>query len=234
MTTKTTLIAALAAGFAAISVPASAGTVSVEKLGNSAFADENNQNKWFVGTSYTVGDTSRHNIGAGLFRLQTEANDEISRILAICLQPLETLTLPLDYEMGSNFAAAINTNLNILASNAWSLVNGKISAGAFQMAAWEITTETAQSYDIDDGFFAITSNANKSNQSEALAQSWLDNISSGEWENGPNTFSIFNAEGTQDLLSNVEVAPVPLPASGLLLIGGLLGAGALARRKQRS
>ena len=48
----------------------------------------------------------------------------------------------------------------------------------------------------------------------------------------------FNAGGTSNSLGgfidNVSIAPVPLPAAGLLLMGGLAGLGAVARRRRQA
>jgi len=90
---------------------------------------------------------------------------------------------------------------------------------------------TASEYDINDGHFAIIKQSAASNLAEGIAQGWLNNIENDTWTDNGDSFVILNAAGTQDLLTNV--AAVPLPASGLLLLGGLFGAGAVARRKRK-
>jgi len=221
-------IAVAAVGFAG---SANATTIQVDPVHSSVFGDENGHNKYRIVTQFSVNNVQENRVYAGAFRLKSDQFGDLSEFLAFCLQPLERLTLPKAHEFGSNFSASVTQDLQILAQNAWSSVTDKVSAAAFQMAAWEITTETMSSYDIDDGVFAITYGSTNSNAAEGIAQGWLDNISTDAWTDNGQEFVILNAEGTQDLLTNV--APVPLPASGLMLAAGLLGAGAVARRKAR-
>lgn len=219
------------AGLVTTAAPAFATTIDVDKANSSIFGDAAGQNKWSVITKFEVNGNASGGVYAGAFRLKSDQAGDLAEFLAFCLQPLETLNLGIDYQLGSNFTAAVNKNLNILAANAWNLVTDATSAGAFQMAAWEITTETAQGFDIDSGTFKIISNRADSNAAEAQANAWLGEINNDIWTSNGQEFIILNAAGTQDLLTNVS--PVPLPASGLLLLGGLAGAGAMARRKAR-
>ncbi|MCY4335654.1 MAG: VPLPA-CTERM sorting domain-containing protein [Litoreibacter sp.] len=229
---KTLTMTAIAA--ALLASPALSATVDVSKQNSSnVFADANGANKWYVAMSFDVGNQSFNNVGAGAFRVTTEdENGFLQDLLAFCLQPLEVLTLPKEHKIENPFIGATSDAVQALAANAWDLVTDAKSAGAFQMAVWEITTET-NAYDIQSGTFKITSNGAGSNGAETLAQSWLDNITNGVWSAGSDDFMILTADGTQDLLTNT-LAPIPLPASGLLLLGGLAGAGAMAKRRKKS
>ena len=231
LTMKTLLPAATIATMTLIAAPTMASTINVSKVDSSTFGDENGDDQWKIITSYAVDDVQQGAVYAGAFRLESDAPGSLSAFLAFCLQPLENLTLPKAHHVGSLFDASVTEKLNILAQNSWDLVTDSISAGAFQLAAWELATEDTGVYDIDDGHFKITYNSDASNDAEAQAQIWLDNITNDVWTDNGEEFVILNAEGTQDLLTNV--AAVPLPASGLLLLGGLFGAGAVARRKAR-
>lgn len=221
------ILATLAISAASAMAPANAATVNVTKQGSNAFVDANGQNGWWQGVSYSLNGTTRSGVGAGMFRLTaTSSTGKVQDFLAFCLEPLEWLTLPKDHTVGSSLSAPILDRLGALMSNAFSLVNNSASAAAFQMAAWEIANESGASLNLGDGAFHMT-RATASTQN--LAQGWLNNITSGYWtSNGRVT--VLSAPGTQDLLTNI--APVPVPAAGVLLLGGLAGLGAVRRRRK--
>ncbi|MGL4279926.1 MAG: VPLPA-CTERM sorting domain-containing protein [Albidovulum sp.] len=221
------ILATLAIGAATAMTPASAATVNVTKQGSNAFVDANGQNGWWQSVSYNLNGTTRSGVGAGLFRLKaTDANGKVQDFLAFCLEPLAWLTLPKDHTVGSTLSAPILDRLGALMSNAFSLVTGASSAAAFQMAAWEIANESGTGLVLGNGAFKMT-NANATSQN--LAQSWLNSIASGSWTSSGRV-TILSAPGTQDLLTNI--APVPVPAAGVMLLGGLAGLGALRRRRK--
>lgn len=226
MKTFKIMVAALALGAASALSPASAATVNVIKQGTNAFVDASGGNGWYQSTSYTLNGTGR-SAAAGMFRLTaTSTTGAVQDFLAFCLEPLETLTLPKDHTVGTTLGSPVLDRLGALMSNAFSLVTGSQSAAAFQMAAWEIANESNGSLDLAKGGFRITSAARGT---QSLAQSWLDLIGSGQWTSGGNV-TILSASGTQDLLTNI--APVPVPAAGVMLLGGLAGLGALRRRRK--
>ncbi len=226
MQTFKIMVAALALGAASALSPASAATVNVTQQGTNAFVDASGGNGWYQSTSYSLNGTNR-SASAGLFRLTgTSSNGAVQDFLAFCLEPLETLTLPKDHTVGSSLSTSVLDRLGALMSNAFSLVTGSQSAAAFQMAAWEIANESNGSLNLSNGGFKLTK-ANSGTQS--LAQGWLNAIASGQWTSGGNV-TILSASGTQDLLTNI--APVPVPAAGVMLLGGLAGLGALRRRRK--
>ena len=226
MKTFKILVAALALGTVTALSPASAATINVTKQGTNAFVDASGGNGWYQSTSYTLNGTGR-SAAAGMFRLTgTSTNGAVQDFLAFCLEPLETLTLPKDHTVGTTLGTSVLDRLGALMSNAFTLVTGSQSAAAFQMAAWEIANESNGSLDLANGGFRITSAAQGT---QSLAQSWLDLIGSGQWS-ATGDVTILSASGTQDLLTNI--APVPVPAAGVLLLGGLAGLGALRRRRK--
>ena len=226
MKTFKILVAALALGTVTALSPASAATINVTKQGTNAFVDASGSNGWYQSTSYTLNGTGR-SAAAGMFRLTgTSTNGAVQDFLAFCLEPLETLTLPKDHTVGTTLGTSVLDRLGALMSNAFTLVTGSQSAAAFQMAAWEIANESNGSLDLAQGGFRITS---AGTGTQSLAQSWLNLIGSGQWTSGGNV-TILSASGTQDLLTNI--APVPVPAAGVMLLGGLAGLGALRRRRK--
>jgi len=227
---KTIIPTALLALTTTLATPAVASPIDVNSVHGSIFGDANGMNKWRVITQFSVDGDESGLVYAGAFRLEDAAAGTLSDFLAFCLEPLSPLDLSIDYALGSLFTQTVTENLNTLAANAWDLVDDSVSAGAFQLAAWEITTETGASLGLGDGFFQVTSNRANSNSAEALANTWLTNLNNDTWTYTGENYVILNASGTQDLLTNVPA--VPLPASGMLLLGGLVGAGAFARRKK--
>lgn len=221
-----TLVAAAVLCTATSVAPLAAATVNVTTQGTNAFRDASGQNAWFESSRFSLNGTSR-SAAAGLFRLTaTGSGGVMQNFLAFCLEPLETLTLPKDHTVGTTLGASILNRLGTLMSNAFGLVNGSSSAAAFQMAVWEIANESSSSLDLGSGAFMMTQ-ANAATKS--LAQSWLDNINSGAWTSSRKV-TVLSAPGTQDLLT--DIAPVPLPAAGVLLLGGLAAMGAVRRRRK--
>lgn len=220
------LVAALALCSATHVAPLAAATVNVTMQGTNAFRDATGKNAWFESSSYNLNGTSR-NAAAGLFRLTaTGAGGAMQDFLAFCLEPLQTLTLPKDHTVGTSLSAPILDRLGALMSNAFGLVTGASSAAAFQMAVWEIANESSSQLQLSNGGFKMTA---ANGTTLGLAQSWLDNITAGRWT-ASGKVTILSAPGTQDLLTNI--APVPVPAAGVLLLGGLTAMGALRRRRK--
>lgn len=219
------LSVAMAAGVAGA---AQSATVQVTTQGGNAFLDSSNQNGWYQTASYTLNGIAR-TAAAGLFRLkETTAGGTVTKFVGVCLEPLEWLTLPKAYDESSPLAYLTKSRLGALVDNAMSLVKNSQTAAAFQLAAWEIANEGKGQLDLNGGAFKLS--AAQAN-TKALAQSWLDAISNGDWKLNSQVM-ILSAPGTQDLVTDLPPAPVPVPAAGLLLLGGL-GSIAAARRARR-
>lgn len=227
-------VIAFSAGLLAAS-SATAATLTVSQQSDvHVMYDSDDQNAWYAVTKYLVGTQEVTNVAAGAFRLTaTDALGAAMDFLAFCLEPLEGLNHPSDHEMGSTFSDDINTRLNTLAAHAWQSVSDHRTAAAFQMAAWEIATETSAILDINAGHFQITGDSDMSDLAEATSQIWLDNIVSGTWAETNKSYMFLNAAGTQDLLTNIDMTPVPLPSSGLSLLAALGLGGVLARRRAK-
>lgn len=225
--------AALALGLLATvgaAMPTAAATlnISAQAPNGWVFNDANGQNAWYIGASYTVNGQSRNNIAAGVFRLKASnpLDGNVRNFMAFCMSPMAWLRLPLDYTTGNDLGRTALTRLSALANGAWDQITNSKTAGAFQLAVWEIVSE-AGGLDLGTGNFVLTRTS--SNAAKNLAQGWLDQVESGGFRPNPYTITTLKADNTQHLMTN-DPSPVPLPA-GLGLLG--LGLAALAAAKAR-
>ena len=226
-------LVALAMTAIAVCSPASAATVDISAENPSVFGDATGANTWFVGVSYTNGTDTRDNVGAGVFRLQGAYDGgETSKFLAFCLSPFEWLRLPLQYTVGTDLNDGVVNRLAGLVSIAWAKIADSDTAAAFQLATWEIVSESNDNaLSITEGLFRVTSI--NSDAAGLYAKSWLDDVQSGNFKVSLDQITIFSADNTQDLLTgDLPPAPVPLPgAAGLMLLALVaLGGAAKARR----
>ncbi len=214
---------------------AAASTVTLEKQNEtSVFLDENGENSWLVQTDYTVGSATIPNAAIGAYHIKADLMGGIANFLAFCLEPLQSFELPSEYQQVNRFGADVTMHLNMLAENALGEVNSHATAAAFQMAAWEITTESALSFGLDDGEFSVAGGSNNANAAKDLAGVWLNNIETNVWSAPTSSFLILSSDTEQDLLTSIQIAAVPVPASGLMLASVLIGAGGLTARRRRA
>lgn len=215
--------------------PGNAATYDIDPQNpNNVFKDASGQNGWYVGVrqSLKVGNnTLRGDIAAGLFRLVEDLPGPIDRaFVAFCLSPDVRLNLRVDYAAGTFLDPLKIGALGALRRHAFDLVSNSVTAGAFQLAIWEIVSESG-AFDLAAGTIKFSSSNSSGNQAISLASTWLENIQSGLWKPSTAGMRFHDAQGvSQDLL---EIAPVPLPAAGFALLGGLgLLAGAARRRRR--
>ena len=105
-------------------------------------------------------------------------------------------------------------------------------AAAFQMALWEAAFETAGTLSVLDGAFQANSSG-----STALANSYLTSADSyaGDkvWKLTFLEVDGYDSDrGMRTGQNLVTVSPIPVPAAGVMLLTGLLGFGALSRRRK--
>jgi hypothetical protein len=114
------------------------------------------------------------------------------------------------------------------------------ASAAFQVALWEMAYEKGDDgvgavvARTDTGSFRISGNAENLTEIAGLATSY---ISTALGYVGPSKYNVFylksTASGNNASQNLVTITPVPLPAAGFLLIGGL-GALAMVRRRREA
>ncbi len=159
--------------------------------------------------------------------------DGIEDILAFCIEVTQGLRDNKDYEDTPGlFSTAVIDNIDRLFTSAYDSITDGVSAAAFQVALWEIVEDTATGIDLTSGNFLTPSNTNTTQQQvRTTAQSFLDGL--GSADTGGFALRFFAADDSQDFVTFERISPVPLPASGLLLLSAGLGA-SLLRRKRRA
>lgn len=220
----------VASGMSAGSADAMTFTVDQQRADN-IFADSGGNNAWFATEDATVfGDDQT--ISGGLFRLT--ANDGVNPVWnfeAFCFQ-ITQFFVPGDpsyVEDPSSLSPLQLSRLDALFTNAYSLVENSLTAGAFQFALWEITVDST--LDLSAGDFLLRG---AQSNVEREAQGWLDEIASDNWTgSGLDNYILLASPDSQNVVG-LDFRPsseVPLPPSILFLVGGLAGLGLISRRR---
>lgn len=226
MSNRLFIAAALVCGALATAMPAAASTVTVSRQGTNAFLDSSGQNGWYQTTNTNFG-----NFGAGLFRLKADEGSGPVNFLAFCVDLVQNLNLPGTYERKDDlFTGTVRQNIDALLSNAFlstpTLVINAQTAAAFQIALWEIISDTT--FDLASGNFRMSNNPS----GRGLAHTWLTNITNGTWTAKGATFTFLHSDTLQDVLA-IGIGgptPVPLPAGLWLMGAGVAGLMAMRRR----
>lgn len=212
--------------------PARAATVDVTPQHSSYLGDTAGLRKWNVRATYEMGSQARTRGIAGVFRLiGTEEDGDVHDFLGFGLSPFEVLHLPLTYTIGTDLSTKVINRLSALVSGAWSKVVSDTAAGAFQLAVWEIVSEThGAPLQLATGDFRVTyvNHIGAAN----LAQSWLDSVQDKTFQAKPHQATFLSVDGGQDLLTADLPAAVPLPAAAGLLAMALSTLLATARKRR--
>lgn len=163
----------------------------------------------FEGT-YTIGllDLEAEHVGKG----------DWQRILAFCLEP----SVFFGYDNPFKVVDNLSDNLKRMWATHFSSVNTGLEAAAFQVAVWELVTDSA--VDLSSGGFQLYA------PSSAVGVQAAKYLNSSDWGN-----TLANLVRLQDNAQNTTAAQdlvidVPTPSTLALLMLGLLGIGAVRRR----
>lgn len=107
-------------------------------------------------------------------------------------------------------------------------VTSSLSSAAFQLALWEITNESepGSGYNLSSGNARFIDRASFDGNSVDIAQGYLNRL--GDFSNNVQ-LHVLSSGSHQDV---VYATAVPEPSTYALMIAGLIGVGAVARRRQ--
>ncbi len=162
---------------------------------------------------------------AGPFRLTGDGG--MGDFVAFCVDLGKYLANGQSYTTASNsnFGGAVDTNIDKLFTSAYSGVSTQVEGAAFQVALWEIITDTGSGFDLTSGNFSVQL-AGYSAAVINQASSYLSGLASAA--TGGYNLTFLNSGTSQNL---VTVSPVPLPAAAGMLGFGVLALFGLRRRK---
>jgi hypothetical protein len=187
-------------------------------------------------TSSPAPDTAYGTVGAYGFNMDDTTGtlgDEDGDFVAWCLDATNWLQGSSSYEITDDpFASSYGLTdadmarvQSVFDANYASVdLSNAAEAAAFQMALWEALYD--DDWSVMTGDFTVTSAT-----SGAVAQAEAYLLAASTYAGGQQYSMTFleSLSGGQNL---VTVAPIPLPAAGLLLLGALGGLGALRRRRK--
>ena len=224
----------------AFGAPLSAATLNVTYQGGSAFGSPNLSRYISISSpTYTGG------VYAGPFRLAGSGG--LGNFVAFCVDLTKVLANGQTYTSASvsNFGNTVDTNISKLFSSAYSGINSRIKGAAFQVALWEIISDTGRGYNLGAGAFSVQSAAysaaviNQASQylnglaGATVGAYTLSYLNSGTSQNIVTVANVPGSPVTPPVRPGPPISPVPVPA-GLGLLGLALASLAMARMRRKA
>ena len=175
-------------------------------------------------------------VSAGAFALNA---DSLGDFAAWCLDLATTMTPGKNYTVtdspfsGNSLSEKVIGNIQKLFNTAYAaldLTKNAQSAG-FQLALWELVYETGNKFDVSKGKFKASGNTTAVTAAVNFANDLLKGLDGDATQNYEMTF--LQSKHSQNLVT-ANVAPIPLPAAGFLMLGALGGLGLAARKRRKT
>ncbi len=216
----------LALAFVAVAVvPASASTI-LSYTGSGPFGAPDLSDRVNI-QSPEFNEGRAGGVLAGQFRMTDDAPDGLGDFLAFCVDLAQTLKPGQSYSVEAlPFSTAAVANLDRLFTGFYTGVTDRLSAAAFQVAIWEIITDSDTVLDLASGGFTAANRHGASGDVIASATALLNGLSGAGA--GGYQITFLRSATSQDLIT---VSPVPLPGAAGLLAASVLAFGAIRRRR---
>jgi len=218
-------IAAIGATLTALAATAaSAATVNVTYQGSNPFGTPN------LSRYVRINSTTGYSGGtfAGPFRLV--GSGALGNFVGFCVDLAQFMTNGGTYNTAgaSGYGAAVDANIDRLFTSAYASISNRVQGAAFQVALWEIISDTSGGFDLGAGNFSVQ-NAVYSAPVIAQANQYLGALAGAA--TGGYRLTFLKSGTSQDL---VTVSAVPIPAAAGMLGIGVFGLFAVGRRRKEN